>query len=161
MSATDDILRSYRAPRAVMRSLLARGRSEPWALTILLSALAVVFIAQWPRLSRQAHLDADQPMTGLMVGTGLALLAALPVFYLLAAASHLVARGIGGRGSFYSARLALFWALLAVSPLMLLQGLVAGFIGAGVQMQLMSGLVGLAFVAIWIAGLRVAEFEGA
>ena len=44
---------------------------------------------------------------------------------------------------------------------MLLQGLVAGFIGAGVQMQLMSGLVGLAFVAIWIAGLRVAEFEGA
>jgi hypothetical protein len=161
MSATDDILRSYRAPRAVMRSLLARGRSEPWALTILLSALAVVFIAQWPRLSRQAHLDADQPMTGLMVGTGLALLAALPVFYLLAAASHMVARGIGGRGSFYSARLALFWALLAVSPLMLLQGLVAGFIGAGVQMQLMSGLVGLAFVAIWIAGLRVAEFEGA
>ena len=161
MSATDDILRSYRAPRAVMRSLLARGRSEPWALTILLSALAVVFIAQWPRLSRQAHLDADQPMTGLMVGTGLALLAALPVFYLLAAASHMVARGIGGRGSFYSARLALFWALLAVSPLMLLQGLVAGFIGAGVQMQLMSVLVGLAFVAIWIAGLRVAEFEGA
>ena len=161
MSATDDILRSYRAPRAVMRSLLARGRSEPWALTILLSALAAVFIAQWPRLSRQAHLDADQPMTGLMVGTGLALLAALPVFYLLAAASPLVARGIGGRGSFYSARLALFWALLAVSPLMLLQGLVAGFIGAGVQMQLMSGLVGLAFVAIWIAGLRVAEFEGA
>ena len=161
MSATDDILRSYRAPRAVMRSLLARGRSEPWALTILLSALAVVFIAQWPRLSRQAHLDADQPMTGLMVGTGLALLAALPVFYLLAAASHMVARGLGGRGSFYSARLALFWALLAVSPLMLLQGLVAGFIGAGVQMQLMSGLVGLAFVAIWIAGLRVAEFEGA
>ena len=100
MSATDDILRSYRAPRAVMRSLLARGRSEPWALTILLSALAVVFIAQWPRLSRQAHLDADQPMTGLMVGTGLALLAALPVFYLLAAASHMVARGSAGAAAF-------------------------------------------------------------
>lgn len=161
MSATDDILRSYRAPRAVMRSLLARGPSEPWALMILLSALAVVFIAQWPRLSRLSHLDAEQPLTGLMVGTGLALLAALPVFYLLAAGSHLIVRALGGQGSFYGARLALFWALLAVSPLMLLQGLVAGFIGPGAQVQAMSIFVGLAFLAIWFAGLRVAEFEEA
>ncbi|MCB1399655.1 MAG: YIP1 family protein [Rhodobacteraceae bacterium] len=160
MPATDDILRSYRAPRAVMRDLLARGRSEPWVLTILLSALGVVFIAQWPRLSRLAHLEADQPLTGLMVGTGLALVAVVPVFYLLAAGSHLVLRPLGGHGSFYGARLALFWALLAVSPLMLLQGLVAGFIGPGVQMQAMSVLVGLAFLAIWFAALRVAEFEG-
>ena len=107
MSATDDILRSYRAPRAVMRSLLARGRSEPWALSILLAALAVIFVAQWPRLSRIAHLDPDQPLTGLMLGTGLAALAALPAFYLLAGASHVIARALGGRGSFYGARLAL------------------------------------------------------
>lgn len=159
MSATDDILRSYRAPRAVMRSLLARGRSEPWALSILLAALAVIFVAQWPRLSRIAHLDPDQPLTGLMLGTGLAALAALPAFYLLAGASHVIARALGGRGSFYGARLALFWALLAASPLMLLQGLVAGFIGAGAQLTFVSAAVGLVFAVIWLAALRVAEFE--
>ncbi|MFP1645562.1 YIP1 family protein [Pontitalea aquivivens] len=160
MSATDDILRSYRAPRAVMRGLLARGRSEPWALSILLAALAVIFVAQWPRLSRIAHLDPDQPLTGLMLGTGLAALAALPAFYLLAGASHVIARAFfGGRGSFYGARLALFWALLAASPLMLLQGLVAGFIGAGAQLTFVSAAVGVVFAAIWLAALRVAEFE--
>jgi hypothetical protein len=83
----------------------------------------------------------------------------VPVFYLLAAASHLGARALGGTGSGYGARLALFWALLAVAPLMLLQGLVAGFLGAGTQLIAVSALVFAAFVLIWFAGLRVAEFE--
>lgn len=159
MSATDDILRSYRAPRAVMRDLLARGRSEPWALSILLAALAVIFVAQWPGLSRTAHLDPSRPLVGLMLGRGLAALAALPVFYLLAALSHLGARVLGGQGTSYGARLALFWALLAVAPLALLRGLVEGFIGVGAQLALVNALVGLAFGLIWLAGLRVAEFE--
>ncbi len=54
-----------------------------------------------------------------------------PLAYLLAAISHLVARAFGGKGTGYGARVALFWSLLAVSPLMLLQGLVRGFIGEG------------------------------
>ena len=157
MSATDDILRSYRAPGTVIRAHLARARSEPRVLSFLLAALIVIFIAQWPRLSRLSYEMPDQPMTGLMVGTGLGLLLMVPLFYALAALSHLVARAMGGRGSWYGARLALFWALLAVSPLMLLQGLTAGFIGQGVQLTLVSGLVFLAFVVIWMAGLRVAE----
>lgn len=159
MGAVDDILRSYRAPRAVMRAHLARGRSEPRALTLLLAALMVIFIAQWPRLSRLSFEQPDLPMTGLMVGTGLALLAMVPVFYALAAVSHLAARGLGGTGNGYGARLALFWALLAAAPLMLLQGLVAGFLGTGVQLIAVSAVVFAAFVSIWFAGLRVVEFE--
>ncbi len=54
-----------------------------------------------------------------------------PLAYALAAISHLVARALGGRGTGYGARMALFWSLLAVSPLMLLQGLVRGFLGEG------------------------------
>ena len=158
MSATDDILRSYRAPGAVVRAHLARGRSEPRALTFLLAALGVIFIAQWPRLSRLAHEGGDDlPLTGLMVGTGLALLATVPVFYVLAWITQQLARLIGGRGDGYGARLALFWALLAISPLMLLQGLTAGFIGPGPQLTLVSGLVFVGFVAIWMAGLRASQ----
>ncbi|WP_295531234.1 YIP1 family protein [uncultured Thioclava sp.] len=159
MAATDDIWRSYRRPRVVMREHLARARSEPRALVFLLLALTVIFIGQWPRLSRLSYQMPDQPMVGLMMGTLLALLAMIPVFYAAAALGHLGAKLIGGQGSWYGARVALFWALLAVSPLMLLQGLVAGFIGAGPQLALVSGLVFIVFVVFWMAGLRVAEFE--
>jgi hypothetical protein len=160
MAAVDDIRRSYRAPRAVMREHLARLKSEPRAMTFLLAALIVIFIGQWPRLSRTAF-EADQPMVGLVMATGLSLLAMVPVFYGIAALTHLIAKLLGGEGSFYRCRLALFWALFAVSPLMLLQGLVAGFIGAGQQANVLGYFVGLVFVLIWGAGLRVAEFEGA
>ena len=160
MAAVDDIRRSYRAPRVVMREHLARLKSEPRAMTFLLAALIVIFIGQWPRLSRTAF-EAEQPMVGLMMATALALLALVPVFYGIAAISHLGAKLFGGQGSFYRARLALFWALLTISPLMLLQGLVAGFIGEGQQASFLGYAVGLVFALIWGAGLRVAEFEGA
>lgn len=159
MAAVDDILRSYRAPRVVMRAHLARTPSEPRVLTFLMAALVVIFVAQWPRLSRLAFEQPDLPLTGLMVGTGIALVATIPAFYLLAAVARLVAKVFGGTGSWYGARLALFWAMLAVSPLMLLQGLVAGFIGQGAQLVLVSGLTFVAFVLIWGGCLRVAEFE--
>ena len=56
-----------------------------------------------------------------------------------------------------SGRSPLFWALLASSPLMLLHGLVAGFIGPGIQLQSV-GLVWLAvFLWFWIRGLIAAE----
>lgn len=161
MAAVDDILRSYRAPRAVLRAHLAQPRSEPRAFTFLVAALIVIFVAQWPRLSRVAFEQPEVPLSGLMVGTGLAMAAMVPVFYGLAALGHLGARAFGGRGSWYGARVALFWALLCAAPLMLLQGLVAGFIGMGAQLTLVSGLVFVAFAAIWLSGLRVAEFEAA
>ncbi|MER3352422.1 MAG: hypothetical protein RLQ73_00450, partial [Hoeflea sp. D1-CHI-28] len=58
----------------------------------------------------------------------------------------------------YGSRLALFWAFLAASPLLLLYGLVAGFIGPG------AGLtgVGVGWVAVflwfWLSNLREAEW---
>lgn len=159
MAATEDILRSYRAPRAVVRAHLARRRSEMRVFSFLIAGLIVIFIAQWPRLSRLAYEHPDQPLTGLMVGTGLGLLATIPVFYLMAAGAVLIARLIGGNGNWYGGRLALFWAMLAAAPLMLLQGLVAGFIGAGAQLGLVSLLVFAAFFVIWLAGLRVTQFE--
>jgi hypothetical protein len=86
----------------------------------------------------------------------LALLALVPFFYLLAAVSRWIAKAMGGQGSYFSARLALFSALLAVTPGMLLQGLVAGMIGPGLQANLVAVVVGLGFLWIWISMLREA-----
>ena len=159
MAAVDDILRSYRSPRQVLRGHLARSRSEPRLFSFLVAALIVMFVAQWPRLSREAFLNEGVPLAGLMLGTGLAMAAMIPVFYLLAGLATLLMRPLGGRGDWYGGRLALFWALLAAAPLVLLQGLTAGFIGPGIQLTVVSVLVSLVFVLIWGAGLKVSQFE--
>lgn len=157
MPVTTDILRSYIKPRAVIREWLGVER-EDHALATLMAAAALIFVAQWPFAARQAHLDPTVPLDARIGGSLLGVLFLLPLFcYLFAGLSHLVARVFGGKGSFFGARMALFWALLAVSPLMLLQGLVAGFIGPGVQLMAVAILTGVAFLWMWLNMLIEAE----
>lgn len=157
MPVTRDIAATYRGPGAVMRRLLAAGPREDRALAILMGACLLVFIAQWPAISRRAHLE-DLELNALLAGALFGWLFIAPLgLYLLAALSHLVAKLFGGKGGWYGARLALFWSLLASTPLILLNGLVAGFIGKGAALS----IVGLAwfgvFLWFWMASLRVAE----
>jgi hypothetical protein len=57
----------------------------------------------------------------------------------------------------YGVRLSLFWALLASSPMFLLLGLIAAFIGPSAGLQLV-GILWLANILwFWIAGMRAAE----
>ena len=158
MAAVDDIVRSYRRPGEVVRSHLARTRSEPRLFTLLFSGLLVIFVAQWPRLARQNFESPDVPMVGLMLGTALAIAAMVPFFYALAMIGTLVSRIFGGRGDGYGGRLALFWALLAVSPLTLLQGLTLGLIGYGTQANVVAVIVSTVFFLFWGVGLRVTQF---
>jgi hypothetical protein len=143
-----------------MRRLLAQGRREDRALAILIGACLVIFIAQWPRISREAYLAVEgaAPLEARLAITFFAMLMIWPLMaYGLAAFTHLVARLFGGRGTHYSARLALFWALLASTPAWLLHGLVAGFIGPGPAEQAVGAGLLLAFVTIWGICLREAE----
>lgn len=161
MPVTTDIAVSYRGPRRVMRRLLAMGQHEGRALAILLAGCAVTFIGQWPRLAREAHLT-DQELNPLLGGALLGWLFMAPLaLYVIAFLSHLVIRTFGAKGSAFSSRLALFWAFLAASPLMLLNGLVAGFVGEGPALM----LVGLAWVAVflwfWVSNLLVAGWDEA
>ncbi|WP_299965785.1 YIP1 family protein [uncultured Roseobacter sp.] len=157
MAVTRNITATYRNPGRTLRGLLALGPREDRALGYLMAGCLVVFIAQLPRLARQAHLEG----TELDMLLGAALMAwifiAPLLLYGVAAISHLVAKLLGGKGSFYGARIALFWALLASSPLMLLNGLVAGFIGPGTGLQLVGLLWFAIFMWFWLAGLRAAE----
>lgn len=157
MAVSTDILRSYRAPRAVVRGLQQGQRREARILVYLMIACALFFVAQWPRLARQSHLDDTVPLEAMMAGAlfGLVFLAPL-IFYavgaLLALAMGLFVARIDG----FDVRLALFWALLVISPLALLQGLVSGMLGQGSQAALTGGVVFAVFIAVLVAGLRVA-----
>jgi hypothetical protein len=161
MAVTTEILATYRAPQGVVARLIAAGQREDRALAILMAAALVIFVAQWPVAARQAHFDPSIPVEGRLAGPLTAIVFVMPLLaYAVAGASHLVLRAFGARGSFWAARIALFWALLAVSPLMLLQGLVAGFVGPGPGLSVLGAAVFGVFLWFWIAGLRVAEFGG-
>lgn len=153
MAATTDIVATYRGPAKVVRRLLGQGLREDRALVYLMLGCLMVFVAQAPRLARQAHLTGEElPM--LLGATLLAWLFIAPlIFYVLATVAHLVARALGGKQSPFGARIALFWALLASSPLILLWGLTAGFVGPGIEMTAV-GIVWLCiFMWFWIGGL--------
>jgi hypothetical protein len=157
MAITTDILATYRSPRAVIRRHLARGVSEPFAFSLLLVFLILAFVGQWPLAAREAFLAQEASVAPRLLPRGLAVLATIPLWYGLAALSHLVARAMGGHGSWYGARLALFWALATISPLMLLQGLVSGMIGAGPAMWLVSVGVAFGFLWLWLCMLHEVE----
>jgi hypothetical protein len=156
MSAVRDIMATYGGPRRVIRRILDAGVREDRALVILLSGCAVVFVAQWPRLARQAHLSGEE-LNPLLGGALFAWLFVMPlVLYTLALLSHWVLRALGGTGHPFGARIALFWALLASAPVMLLWGLTAGFIGPGPALTLVGALWVAMFLWVWISGLAEA-----
>ncbi|GLT10305.1 YIP1 family protein [Sulfitobacter sp. G21635-S1] len=161
MAATRDIVATYRGPGRVVRRLLGQGAREDRALLYLMIGCLLVFVAQTPRLARQAYVTGED-LGMLMGGTLLAWLFIAPlILYAVAALSQLAGRAFGRGPGGYGARIALFWALLAAAPVMLLWGLTAGFVGPGIEMNLV-GLVWLGiFGWFWAAGYRAAMAEQA
>lgn len=154
MAVTTDMMRAWTRPRAVIRARLGQGPREDRALAVLMAACGLIFVAQWPVHARAAHLDPAMPLEARLGGALLGSLFLLPLIaYALAGLSHLVARALGGKGQGFGARLALFWALLAVAPVMLLQGLVAGLIGPSPGLIVVQLVAGLGFLWIWLAML--------
>ena len=160
MPVTSDITATYRGPGRVMRKLMGMGAREDRALAFLMGFCVIAFIAQLPRLARQAHLQGED-LSMMMAGALMGSVFILPlVLYLVAGLTHLVRKAFGRQSSGYGARLALFWSLLASTPLLLLYGLIGGFMGQGPALQLV-GLVWFGiFLWFWIATLR-ASGEGA
>lgn len=162
MAVTADILRSWRAPRAVMRGHLARGRREDQAVAFLMGGSFVVFLSRLPALQRDTLLgagdftrDAAYAFFGLMMVMPL-------LFYGVAFAAWALCRAAGLRIADWQARTALFWAWLAASPAGLLYGLLAGFNGTGEPgTRVVGALWLLAFGVIWVQGLREAAAKGA
>ena len=161
MPFTQDIAATYRGPGRVVRRLAQAGQREDRALAILMGACVILFIARWPALAREAHLQGED-LNMLLGGTLMATVFLAPlVFYALAFVAHLIARAFGGKGSSYNARLALFWSLLASAPLILLNGLVAGYIGPGIQLTIVGLIWFCVFMWFWIASMLAVYRGGA
>ena len=157
MAVTTDMARAWKQPRVVMRELLSAGRREDRALAILMAACFVIFVAQWPRLSRMAAVQETE-LSRLVAYEFFGWLMVWPlVFYALGGMLHLVAKLGGGKGSFYTARLALFWTLLASAPLALLYGLGTGLLGQVASTQLLGALWGLFVSFLLVTNLIEAE----
>ena len=155
MSVSADILHSWRDPRGVVRGLLAHGTREDRALAYLMTACALGFLAQWPRLVRQAQIDDTVPLAALMGGALMGWLFIAPLLlYGLAALLRLVMLALRRPVGWYAARLALFWSMLATSPLWLLHGLVAGLAGPGLPSLVVGGAALVAF--FWQLGSALA-----
>lgn len=156
MSIVLDIIRTYRAPREVMSRRIGPEIREDRALAVLMGACIVIFIAQWPRLAREAYLEPGIEFDALLAGTLFAWLFVAPLlFYVLAlvlqAFLRLARRPVHG----YVVRMALFWGLLAACPLFLLTGLTSGFVGQGAALSLVSALALIALIVFWGAGLAL------
>ena len=159
MPVTSDIIATYRKPRQVMARLLAMGAREDRALAILMGGCVLVFTSQMPKLAREAHVTG-QDLNMLLGGALFGWIVIAPLMlYTVSWLTHLFIRLLRGKGDSYGARLALFWALLAASPLMLLIGLTAGFIGPSPALTLGGGLWLLVFLWFWISGLSQAYWS--
>lgn len=146
------VLASWWAPRRVVRGLA--GLPERALLVVLMLAMLIFLIAQAPVNARAAYLDPSVPMAARMAGSAMAVIFILPLIaYALAALVAAVVRLTPWRLTGRASRLALFWALLAVAPAMLLAGLVGGLIGSGPALVLTQAVAGIGFVVIWGAGI--------
>lgn len=161
MSIVRDILRTYRAPREVLGARIGASVREDRALAVLMGACAVIFVAQWPRLAREAYLDAAIGLDARIMGALFAWIVIAPLaFYVFAFVVHLVLRAAGRPATGYAVRMAVFWGLLAAGPLFLLTGLVSGLIGAGGAARLVSALAAGALLVFWGAGLALVAGPG-
>ena len=147
------IVQSWWAPGRVVASL--RGTPERVLIVILMAAMLIFLIAQAPGHARAAVENPDVPLGGRMAGAAMAVIFIMPLIaYAVAALADLALRLAGWRIAPADGRLALFWALLAVAPAVLLTGLVAGLVGPGAGLNITGALSGLGFLFIWGAGLR-------
>lgn len=146
------VLKSWIAPRKIVRGLA--DMPERVKLVVLMAALLIFWIAQAPMNARLVQLDPSVPFEARMGGALLAVMFMMPLLaYGLAELLALLSRLTPWRVSSGQSRLALFWALLAVAPAMLLSGLVSGMVGPGPALSLVQAVTGIAFLMIWGAGV--------
>ncbi|MAM60547.1 YIP1 family protein [Maritimibacter sp. UBA3975] len=160
MSVVGDVLGAYRAPRSVFARRLGDTVREDRALAVLMVACILIFVAQAPRLQR-VSIETGQELNPLLGGALFAWLFIVPLAaYAISGISHLALRLMGGKGSYFRARFALFWAMLVAAPMWLLWGLTVGFVGPGTAETLVGAIALAAFVIHWVLNLIVAESGG-
>ena len=154
MSVVTNICQTYYMPVKTYSKLFRSGPSEKKNLAYLVFACIISFVAEWPAQSRQAFIN-KQPVDELMGAILLSNLFLLPlIFYLVSVIIYLCAKIL--RSSILAAelRLIIFWAYLAATPILLLVGLVEGFLGKDLQYFITAGFWLLIFLAFVYSGFK-------
>ena len=155
MSLLGNIIKSYRRPQAVITEFMANGAREDRALGFLAGGCVIAFIAQWPRLARQSYIEG-QALDMLMGGALYAWIFLAPLlFYILAGLVQFVGYLFGSKRSGAQTRTVIFWAFLATAPLLLIVGVIGGFIGASAMKTFVEVIWLASFIWFVVAGLRV------
>jgi hypothetical protein len=117
MSVTAEILATWRDPAGPVRRLLANGPREDRALVILIGACILLYVARCRIWRARPRLDPTVPLMRAWGSRCSVMLFVLPLLALCAGLLiHLIVRAWGGMAQAWGARMALFWALLAITP---------------------------------------------
>lgn len=158
MPVTADISATYRGPGRVIERLMGHGRQEVRVLVFALMACLLIFVAQAPYQAREAHLDPEGPLAVRLYWSAFLWVFVMPLLlYAFTAILWVLARIARRKISGYGIRLTFFWALLASTPVILLVGMMAGFVGPGPGLQAVALLWLVVFAWFWITGLIRAE----
>lgn len=154
MSLLGNILKSYRRPRAVIEEFMDDGVREDRALGFLAGGCVITFIAQWPPLARQAYIEGQE--LDMLMGAALygwIFLAPL-LFYILAGLVQFIGYLLGSKRSGAQTRTVIFWAFLATAPLLLVVGVIEGFLGTSAMKTFVEVIWLASFIWFVVAGLR-------
>lgn len=158
MALTQDIIATYKGPGRVVARFLAQGRNEVRTLLFVLIAGVMMFVSSTPYQAREAELDPDIPLVARMYWSAFLYILILPILlYLFALLIWGLARIARRQVTGYEVRFTLVWALLASTPVMLLLGLTAGFIGPSIQLQVVGYIWLAVFGWFWAAGMLTAD----
>lgn len=156
MSVTTDMVSSLRRPREVMRRHLSIGRREDRVLIYVMASCVMFFLSYLPVVARNAHLSGEDmgPQLGSII-LGWLFFAPLAL-YVIAFVMGILVKITPCKAGLYEVRLALFWSLLASSPFILLNGLTHGFIGPGIELNIVGALWFIIFLWIFIGSMAAA-----
>lgn len=144
----------YRRPARVVRSLYTMGQREDLAIAWLMIGCLLAAVAGMPIAQRDVVMNGGDIQQRIIYLLFSSLLLLPLVFYLLAGIAFAVIKPFRSAITGYGARLALFWGWLALAPLMLFYGLLAGINGPDHPGTVLVQWVGVAVALwFWISGL--------
>lgn len=153
-----DIGAAWRSPGAAVRAIAARAPGEESLLGYLMVGCLISFAVSLPDLvARSPETAEGARATGVAAGFVGTLIFAPLFLYGLAAFSHLAARASGGQASWREARLALFFATLAVQPLAVIVAILGLALPQGAPGSVLSAVLAVAFLRLWLGGLYAVE----
>ncbi len=160
MTLIGDILGAYKSFPASMRRQLAMEPREEKLLLYVVLACFIGLIARMPGIIELANTSTNEEVTLLnAIGTNIVstMFYGPIMLYIIAALSHIVSKIFKGQGSFRNTRLALFWAVLVISPLYLALVALRPLISAPDFQSMGNILAGFLFIICWGVCLTVAE----